>query len=405
MSFRTIVLTERRPRTCRLGPVDVQYLLVHHRSHLDLVPTDQRHVYRVTPLGHVGIIVTPRCRLVIQPKIPLQNLFLLLDPALPLPAVSDCGTATEGNDVFDFLASQFAHQFARQTAAGLHRDYAQRAEQGPFLHGCLDVPAQLRENPTRKELLHSRYQDFTADVTCNQVLKTIAEAVLNSGLAGAEVCALLRQTLSSFDGVQTMAIDSRVFDRLGFERLPEGYRPLLDLCRLLAEGLCPNGSSGARPAPAFLINLERAFERHLTRGVVTAFAGRQHWTVAVQLYRIANQAAAGQPDLAMRPDLILEHDGQPLLVVDAKWKRLPPDSLVTEDVYQVLAYATALGASSAVLVYPGGRERVWDYALTDSPIRLVVRTLSVSGTRQQCERSLQRLGRWLWQVVQPSTQR
>src|SRR5262249_2596275 len=160
-------------------------------------------------------------------------------------------------------------------------DYAERAEQGPFLHGRLDVQAQLRESPARKEQLHSRYDDLNADLPCNQVLKATAEHVLGSGLPRAEVCALLRKTLSGFEGLRTTPIDSVAFDRLASERLPEDYRPLLDLCRLLTKGLMPNGSPGPAPAPAFLINLEQAFERHVTRGVMAAFAGRRRWNVVV----------------------------------------------------------------------------------------------------------------------------
>jgi 5-methylcytosine-specific restriction enzyme subunit McrC len=398
MSFcpsRTVSLTERTPRACRLAPSDLEYLLAHHRGHLDLSPTGRRHVYRVTPLGHVGVIVAPGCRLVIRAKIPLRSLFYLLDPALPLPSAPDRETPAEGTEAFDILAGQFAQLLAEKVGAGLHRDYVERSEQSPYLHGRLDVPAQVRESPARKEHLHSCYDDLTVDVPCNQVLRATAEQVLSSGLPGAEVCAWLRQALSGFDGVLSTALDLSTFDRLAPERLPEGYRPLLNLGRLLAEGLMPSSSAGSMTAPAFLIDLERAFERHLTRGVVAAFAGRRCWSVAVQPRCIANRQVAGQPDLSLRPDLILEREGRPVMVVDAKWKRLPQDSLMTDDVYQVLTYATALGAKGAVLVYPGGRARLWDYTLSDSPIRLVVRTLGVSGTRERCERALRKMGRWL----------
>jgi 5-methylcytosine-specific restriction enzyme subunit McrC len=344
-------------------------------------------------MGHVGVIVAPGCRLVIRPKIPLQNLFFLLDPSLPFAL--DQATPAAGVEVLDLLADQFAQLLAQRAAAGLHRAYAERAEQGPFLHGRLDVRAQLRESPVRKERLHGRYDDLTADVPCNQVLKATAERLLNSPLLGVEVCAALRRALQSFDAVQSTALGPDGFARLVPEQLPESYRPLLDLCRLLVEGLMPDTSPGSTPSPAFLIDLERAFERHLTRGVVAAFAGRRRWSVAVQPRSVANRPTEGQPDLSLRPDLVLRRDGRPVLVVDAKWKRLPPDALLTDDVYQVLAYATLLGARGAVLVYPGGREHVWDYALTDSPIRLVVRTLGVTGTRKKCERELRTLGRWL----------
>jgi len=396
---RTVRLTERVPRVCRLAPADVEYLLAHHRAHVELMSTGRRHVYRLTPTGHVGVIVAPRCRLLIRPKIPLQNLFYLLDPALPVPSVRDRVQPPGETDILDILAGQFAHLLAERVAAGLHRDYVERTEQGPFLHGRLDVPAQMRESAVRKEQLHSRHDDFTADLPCNKILKETAEHLLISTLLAPEVSAGLRRAQPAFTGVSSTHIGSDSFSRLVPERLPEGYRPLLDLCRLLAEGWMPDGSPGTTPAPAFLVNMERAFEGHLTRGVVAAFAGKSRWTVAAQQRVIVNRPAERQPDLSLRPDLIVQRDGRSVLVVDAKWKRLPKDALITEDVYQVLAYASALGARVAVLVYPGGRERVWEYTLTDSPIRLVVRTLGVTGTRAACARALRRLGEWVERIL------
>jgi 5-methylcytosine-specific restriction enzyme subunit McrC len=383
---RTVILTERIARRCRLAPADVEYLLARHRGHVELTPTGRPHVYRVTPTGHVGVIVAPTCRLMIQPKIPLLNLFFLLDPALPLPAGADSVTPADGTEVLNFLAGQLAHLLAERAAAGLHRDYAERAEQGPFLHGRLDVPAQLRDCLTQKRQLHSVHEDFTANVPCNQVPVATAELVLDSPLLRADVRELLRHALRGFAGVRSIPLGPDTFPRVA----PDGYQPLLDLCRLLAEGLAPDDATGPTPAPAFLIDMERVFERHVTRGLTAAFAGGED-TVSVQPRSVVNVPSPGQPDFSMRPDLTIDHNSRPILVVDAKWIRLPPNALVTADVYQLLAYGTALGARTVVLVYPGGRERVWSYTLVDSPLRLVVRTLRVTGTRDACARAQRRL--------------
>ena len=69
-----------------------------------------------------------------------------------------------------------------------------------------------------------------------------------------------------------------------------------------------------------------------------------------------------------------------MLAIDAKWKRLDGSPLVTPDVYQMLAYCTALGVRHGVLVYPGGRNRTWEYRLNAAPVTLTVRQLHVVGT-------------------------
>src|SRR5207253_11226795 len=95
-----------------------------------------------------------------------------------------------------------------------------------------------------------------------------------------------------------------------------------DLCRLLADGLALGKDAGPVAGPTFLIDLERVFERYVTAGVVAAFAGRPRDHVAVQPYLHASPPVAGRPDWHLRPDVLLERDGRPRLVLDVKWKRL-----------------------------------------------------------------------------------
>src|SRR6516225_1134471 len=103
---RTLLLTERRAAVCRLPSEDIDYLLALHRPHLEVLPTRRRGRYRLTPTGHVGVLVTPHCRLVIRPKVPLRSLFHLLDPTGPLPAVEDHATVTPGTEALDFLGGR-----------------------------------------------------------------------------------------------------------------------------------------------------------------------------------------------------------------------------------------------------------------------------------------------------------
>jgi 5-methylcytosine-specific restriction enzyme subunit McrC len=390
---RTVLLTERVPRVCTLAPADVDFLLAHHRARLDLTPTERRHRYRLTPAGVVGVLVAPTRRLVIRPKVPLRNLFLMLDPLAPAPAEADAVDPVRGTEALDFLAGQVALRLAEHARAGLPRAYAERADEGPYLLGALDLPAQLREAPARKDRLHCRHDDFTADVPLNQVPAAVARALLASPLPGEPVRAALRSVLPAFDGVRPVPLTPDLLARVAPERVPPEHAPLLDLCRLLADSLVPGAEAGAVPAPAFLLDLESVFERHVTRGVADAFAGVPGVLVAPQRSVNVNSPAPGQPDVTMRPDVTVDSGGAPALVVDAKWKRLRPDALHTDDLYQVLAYCTALGARRGVLVYPGTRDRAWDYDFPHTPVRLTVRTLNVAGPRDSCARSLRRLGR------------
>jgi 5-methylcytosine-specific restriction enzyme subunit McrC len=391
-TMRTLFLTERVPRSCRLGPADAAFLLAHHAGHLQLSPTSRRHGYRLIARGRVGVLTAPGCRLVIRPKIPLDNLYCLLDPAAPVPAVADRVTACTGLEVLDFLAGQLAARTLAYARTGLRRAYRELTCQGPVLQGRLDLPAQLRQPPTRQDQLHSCFEDFTPDIPFNQLLKTTLRRLGDSGLAASSIQAALRLAGDSLEGVTPSLPVPVDWPCLRAGALTPSQQLLLDLCELLLQGLTPGEAAGPTPAPAFLLDLERAWERHVSRLVVEAFAGTDY-PVSVQQPRQAARTEAGPP-LVMQPDLTVEGAAATLLVVDAKWKR-PGRHAATPDLYQVLAYAAALGAPAAVLVYPGRRDRCRLYRLAHAPRRLALCTVRVEGTPAQGQRSARRLGRAL----------
>jgi 5-methylcytosine-specific restriction enzyme subunit McrC len=387
-SPRTIFLTERVPHCCRLTSADVDFLLAQHRRHVELVPTGERRRYRLVARGQVGTLVAPTCRLVIRPKVPLVNLLALLDPGLRLSLQDDAVAPAAEPDLLDFLAGRLAQAMRERAAAGLQRGYRERAEQGPFLQGRLDIPAQLRQGPGRKEHLHSRFEDFTADVPCNQAPRWTAARLLGLPFLTAPTRLALEQAVEGFAGVGAVAPS---WNTLEPAALPAEYGPLLHLCRLLADALPPSEEAGTAPAAAFLLDLERLFEGYLTRQVTAAFGGRKSWAVAVQPGCVVSPPCPGPPELLLRPDLVLERGGRRCCVIDAKWKRLPRRAVLTDDLYQLLAYCTALGVGRGALVYPGSRDHGWEYELAGSAVCILIATLRVVGSRERCEKSGRRL--------------
>ncbi len=111
---RSLVLTERVPHIARLTPPDVAFLLDNHRAHIEVLPTGRRDRYRLVALGCAGVLVAPTCRLVIRPKVPLANVFDMLDPLAPVPAAEDAVEPRRGTEVLDFIAGQFACRLAER---------------------------------------------------------------------------------------------------------------------------------------------------------------------------------------------------------------------------------------------------------------------------------------------------
>jgi 5-methylcytosine-specific restriction enzyme subunit McrC len=374
-------LTERRARLCRLGGDEVRHLVEHHRGAVELAPTARRGVWRVAARGVVGVLNTPLRRVVISPKIPTANLLLLLDSTSTLDGAGAAG----GDAVLQLLAGRLASLMRERSRAGLHRDYRARSHEGPVLLGALDVAAQMRQPIERRDRLHGRVDEFTPDIECNQLPRAVAATAIRSGVLDTATRVLLQQAVAGFADVSDLEPDALL---PSLARMPEpaGYGPLLDLCRVL---LGVPGGGGERRS--LLVSLERLFERFVCRCAEEAIAGRADLAVRAQ----ATTVIGDPPGLLLRPDLAILCGGIPTVIVDAKWKRLPEDGQIPEDVYQALAYACFLGTRRAVLVYPGRRRMVRRFVPEGHDVCVEVRTVAVSGSAARCRRERLRLQREL----------
>jgi len=160
------------------------------------------------------------------------------------------------------------------------------------------------------------------------------------------------------------------------------YHALLKVCRLLHDGFAAARLPGAR-AGAFLVDLSRAFEHYLARGLDEELAQQTGWSVEV------HPTFPVGPSV-LQPDILVRHHGWPRIVLDAKWKN-PHTAPDAADLHQMLAYATVTGAKSVGLVYPGRRFARREFSVPGTAIRASIFVIRVIGTTDECGRSIRRL--------------
>jgi 5-methylcytosine-specific restriction enzyme subunit McrC len=71
-----------------------------------------------------------------------------------------------------------------------------------------------------------------------------------------------------------------------------------------------------------------------------------------------------------QPDLLFQDDNVPVLVGDCKYKRATQQAGSDSDLYQMVAYCTALGLDHGVLIYPRHLDDIGDETIRKSPIRI-----------------------------------
>lgn len=135
-------------------------------------------------------------------------------------------------------------------------------------------------------------------------------------------------------------------DRFVYGRLNAEYEPIHHLCALFLRGASVSEHAGGTQFRTFLLDMNQLFEHFVTEALrLRAPRGLDlSGQYATHLDRDRR--------VAIRPDLLVSRHGRPTLVADCKYKRVREDTVHHHDVYQTLAYCTALGLDRGMLLYP-----------------------------------------------------
>ncbi len=203
----------------------------------------------------------------------------------------------------------------------------------------------LRRSPVLRLHHHCVFPVFTPDGLENRILKLACQRVLPFPFRHhVDLPQRCRRLLKLLGEVPDDPHAEEGFRTLSYHRLNEHYRPALSLARLLLSHLSASGSRGGEPFVAFLVEMNQLFERYISH--VLRDGLRRHSGIDVALQEGSHLDMASQ--VQIRPDILVRKNGAPVLVVDAKYKRMPGNA----DLYQVLAYCEVYRLTRAVLALP-----------------------------------------------------
>jgi 5-methylcytosine-specific restriction enzyme subunit McrC len=99
----------------------------------------------------------------------------------------------------------------------------------------------------------------------------------------------------------------------------------------------------------------------------------------------------------MKPDLLFLRNEQPVYVGDAKYKVIGDITGVDSDLYQLLAYTTALGLPEGVLIYAQSDEAITPAVVQVSKVgkRLHIRRIDLRGNAAAIRWAVDELAAWI----------
>ncbi len=387
-----VILREHESRDIQLANADVHYLQEQFASVLELRPTTRRGEWKVKAGAHVGTIVTPGLEFRIRAKAGLTNLFAMLSYAHRLARLRrELIQQDEFEDVREFLIAILVGHLEDLVVGGLRRGYVERTDRLGVLRGRLLLDAQLRRSPGDPTLV-CRYEEYTADLPLNQVIRHTLNQIGPSG--SQDLDRPLRRLRPAFSHVSAKRFGGRDLDGFVYDRLNAHYEPIHGLCRIILEGRGAEDDQGALPMGSFLVNMNVLFEkfvetwleRHLPRP----------WQIRGQKRTPFDKRSV----LRMFPDLLLYHDDDLRLVADTKYK-LCAGVPSNEDAYQMLAYCRALKLRNGVLLYPDLTEPHSRLVVADAENELITDGIDLREPWPEVEQQMGRLMTRLLQLGAP----
>ena len=346
-AFRSLTLREYGREVLPLTDEQARALnQVGGGQYLTVEPAEQLSHSQVRAHHYVGSINVAGLQVLVRPKIPLRNLFLLLEVGLRPEDWRDEAVRYESTrDLLPALVSFFARTTETTLARGLYHSYRERRDRLVALRGRIDIPRQLSQ-PGVVIPVACRFTEFTADLIENSYLKAAVARSLRVARVQPGDRRRLMQHLVTLEDVGDVRHHHADHDDIVFSRLNEHYKPALRLAQLVLANLTLQDRVGETQASSFMLDMNRLFERFVTERLRRALRGR------LEVKDQHHDRLDEERTVAIKPDLVFRSGGIPKFVADIKYKLTDEDAGGrNSDYYQLLAYTTALDVPEGVLIY------------------------------------------------------
>ena len=340
---------------------------------------DAEGTYTLTPGPDVGAVEIGDLSVLIRPKIGIPQLISLACYAIG-------NVRFRAND-FDFpeeralpdaLALAFTSAAQRAFSRGLLHDYRTWEEALYGVRGRIRFADQIRRRPGIPLPMEVRYDEFTDDILANQLVKAAAMRLGAMRLRSDKARRSLGWVVAMLDGVSPAEFPPRDVPEVEFSRLNEHYRGVVTLARLILRHGAFEARRGAVRASGFLMDMTQVFQEFVT------VALREALGVPARLFgerSIASLDETGR--IGLRPDLVWREDAACVFVGDAKYKNITDERVPNSDLYQLLAYTTALDLPGGLLIYAEGEAEASTYVVRVSHKHLEVAALDLSGSLEE----------------------
>ena len=371
---------------------------------LDIMPKPSKGdgFYTLKAGSIVGALEIEGLSLYIEPKVTIQRLlYLALYAAGEVKPQEELFSFAQADPTLaDLLALALGRAAGRAFRQGLWQGYRVREEALHTVRGRIMVAEQIRRRFDMPLPVEVRYDEYTEDVLANRLIKAAARLLRGMRLNDSEAREGLRHIDATLENVTLVRYPPNDVPEVKFTRLNDHYKDAVAIARLILRHWFHEASRGETRVPGFLMDMTVVFQEFVTRKLREELGASEHSFHSDATMPPVYLAEGNKVQL--KPDLSWWEGSQCVFVGDVKYKDIEPRyenrswDIPNADLYQALAYATALGLPGALLVYAKGRsdrEPPPSYRVKCAGKRLEVVTVDLDGEIAAIDQSIEDLAK------------
>ena len=343
-----------------------------------LDPAERNGEYHLRPGSVVGALEVGDLSILIEPKIGIPQLLSLACYAMGIVKHQDLKKFDFRKEeaLPDMLARALSAAARQAFRKGLLHGYRTEEEALYGIRGRIRFDDQLRSRFAIPMPVEVRYDEFTNDILANQLVRAAVGKLGSMQLRSQEGRRGLGWVGGLLADVSWVEFPPRKVPEVTFDRLNEHCRQVVELARLILRHSEFQSSRGEVRASGFLVNMDDLFEKFVTRAL------REALGVSERTFRKVRRRDRVTLDeshhVRLEPDLSWWDGNVCRFVGDAKYKRISDQRIPNADLYQILAYATALDLPGGMLIYAKGEADPIIHRVRHAGKRLEVASLDLS---------------------------
>ena len=334
-------------------------------------------MYRLTPGSTVGALDFGDLSVLIQPKLGIPKLLSMACYATGAFKPQDLRMFNFEEELAlpDTLALSLTSAARRAFTRGLLHGYRRREEALQTVRGRIRFAEQLRRRFAVPLPIEVRYDEFTDDILANRLVKSAAVRLGRMRLRSSQAIRGLRWVTGVLENVAAVEFQATDVPKVSFDRLNLHYRDVVELSRLILRHGAFEARRGTVQASGFLMDMNVVFQEFVTQALRDELGTSERGFPSERSVPFDAKCS-----IRLRPDLSWWDGRVCTFVGDAKYKNLTGRSVPVGDLYQLLAYATALDLQGGLLIYAQGEAEAGTFDVLNSGKRLEVAALDLSGT-------------------------